>query len=157
MLCQKCHKNNATIKIVKNINGNVTEQYLCQECANGEEIGFYDFTKDNPFNSLFNIFSPSTPADFSCKTCGTSYAEFERTGKFGCADCYLKFEGNLDSIFKNIHGNNAHTGKLPKRCGGELKLKKQKESLKSLLQKAILEENYEEAARLRDEIRGMEG
>lgn len=156
MLCEKCHKNNATIKIVKNINGNITEQYLCQSCANSQELGFHDFTKDNPFNSLFNIFSPAITSDYLCPECNTSYKEFKQTGKLGCGECFIKFENYLDEVFKNFHGSTTHTGKIPKRCGEHLKIKKQKENLKALLNKAILDENYEEAARIRDEIRGME-
>lgn len=157
MLCQKCQKNNATVKIVKNYNGHITEQYLCQGCAGGEELTFSDFPKDNLFNDLLGVFSPVSTSDYVCDKCHTSYKEFKQTGKFGCEECFDKFEGYIDKLFKNIHSSNTHSGKIPKRCGEHLKLKRQKADLKAALQKAIQDENYEEAARIRDIIKEMEG
>ena len=157
MLCQKCQSNQATIKLIKNINGNITEQYLCKACANGEDINFKDFYKDNLFDNFFNAFSPSISSPLMCDRCQTTYNEFKKTGKLGCSDCFFKFQGYLDSTLKNIHGSTTHTGKYPKRCGEHLKLKKEKNELKRLLSEAISNENYEEAAILRDRIKEMEG
>lgn len=157
MLCQKCQSNQATVKIVKNINGNITEEYLCKSCANGEDINFKDFYNENLFENFFNVFSPTISSSLICDRCKTSYNEFKKTGKFGCSECFFKFQGYLDSTLKNIHGSSTHTGKYPKRCGEHLKLKKEKNDLKILLSEAIAKENYEEAAKLRDRIKELEG
>ncbi|MBE7015017.1 MAG: excinuclease [Ruminococcaceae bacterium] len=157
MLCEKCKKNNATVKIVKNYNGIITEKHLCQVCAGNDEFNFSEFSKGSILNDLFGMFTPVTTSDYVCDRCNTSYKEFKETGKFGCADCYEKFEVYLDPLFKNIHASSSHTGKIPKRCGEDLKNKKLKSELKLKLQKAIAEENYEEAAKIRDEIKGLEG
>ena len=157
MLCQKCQKNNATVKIIKNYNGNITEQYLCQSCAGNDEIHISDITNNTIFNELFGMFKPVISSDYVCDKCHTTYNEFKKTGKFGCEKCFLKFEPYLDSLFRNIHSSDTHKGKLPKKCADEIIRKREKEDLKESLKKAIYEENYEEAARLRDIIRKMEG
>lgn len=155
MLCQKCQKNNANVKIVKNYNGNITEQYLCSECANKEDINFTGFKTDNIFNNLFNVFTPISSSELICDDCKTTYKEFKKTGKFGCASCYEKFERYLDPLFKNIHGSTLNNSKLPKRCGETLRLKRKEEDLKEQLRKAVSEENFEEAAKPRDEIKAL--
>lgn len=157
MLCEKCKKNNATVKIVKNYNGNITEKHLCQTCAGNDDFSFSEFSNGSILNDLFGMFTPVITSDFICDRCHTSYKEFKETGKFGCEDCFKKFESYLEPLFKNIHTSSSHTGKIPKRCGEDLKIKKKKSELKLKLQKAISEENYEEAARIRDELREMEG
>ena len=157
MLCQKCNKNSATVKIVKNFNGNVEEIYLCSACAEKEDLNLSEeFFSNSLFDNLFNIFTPLGTKELICENCNTSYSEFKKTGKFGCSSCYDKFKGYLDPLFKNIHGATNHTGKLPNRSASSLILKRKKQDLKELLKKAVMEENFEEAAKIRDEIKSIE-
>ena len=157
MLCERCKKNNANIKIVKNYNGNIEELYLCSECAEKEDINFNKgIYKNSLFDDMFNVFTPRVSSELKCQTCNMTYSEFKKKGKFGCADCYSAFEKYLDPVFKNIHGATCHEGKIPERSSAPLKLKKEIARLKEELKKAVAEENFEEAARLRDEIRGKE-
>lgn len=157
MLCQKCQKKNATVKIVKNHNGHITEEYLCKDCAGTVDLKFKDFGADGIFDNFFNLLSPSPGGNPSCDGCGTTFLEFKNHGKLGCDHCFEAFSGYLDKTLKNYHGASTHTGKIPKRSGEGLKLKKEKESLKTELQRAIIEERYEDAARLRDKIKELEG
>ena len=157
MLCQKCQKKNATVKIVKNHNGHITEEYLCKDCAGTVDLKFKDFGADGIFDNFFNLLSPSPGGNPSCDGCGTTFLEFKNHGKLGCEHCFETFSGYLDKTLKNYHGASTHTGKIPKRSGEGLKLKKEKESLKTELQRAIIEERYEDAARLRDKIKELEG
>lgn len=112
----------------------------------------------------------------TCDSCGMTFENFMNTGKFGCSNCYDAFESQIDPILKNIHGANKHVGRLGK-IGPVSNLKieeknleeikehqtresdsnedtviSEEERLKQELQKAIKEERYEDAARLRDEI-----
>ena len=157
MLCQKCQKKNATVKIVKNHNGHITEEYLCKDCAGMVDLKFKDFGADGIFDNFFNLLSPAPGGNPSCDGCGTTFLEFKNHGKLGCNHCFETFSGYLDKTLKNYHGASLHTGKIPKRSGEGLKLKKEKESLKAELQKAIIEERYEDAANLRDKIKELEG
>ena len=156
MLCEKCKKNQATVKIIKNYNGNISEEYLCPICAKEENISFNIFPKANMGEGLFNLFSPVASKELTCDKCNTTYSEFKSKGKFGCEECFGKFEKYLDSIFKNIHSSTEHKGKLPKKCGEELRKKKEKEELRDKLSRAIAEERYEDAIVLRDRLKEME-
>ena len=157
MLCQKCGKNNANVKIVKNYNGNVEEFYLCSSCANKEDFNLsQSINTGNLFDNFFNIFTPLEVKELVCDKCKTTYSNFKKNGKFGCDKCFSSFAGSLDPIFKNIHGATSHTGKLPKRCAEPIRRKKELENLKSDLKDAVTKENFEEAAQLRDKIRELE-
>lgn len=111
-----------------------------------------------------------------CPTCHMTYNEFLRDGKFGCKDCYKTFGLILDPYIKKIQGNVTHTGKCPKfqsifaevpeYTGGHTVLPKVKptqdkseaspeETLRAQLKAAIEKEEFEEAARLRDEIKQL--
>jgi len=60
-------------------------------------------------------------------------------------------------VIKNVHGSSSHEGKLPRRAGAHLSVKREETSLRQLLKRAIAEENYEEAAKYRDAIRELGG
>lgn len=118
-----------------------------------------------------------------CNNCGMTYNEFVDTGKFGCSQCYDIFANVLDPVLKNIHGSSTHvgrrsrltasdkkkvaedvqkahkkineenfkTGKANNRNSKEAKIEK----LNADLKLAIKEERYEDAAKIRDEIKKM--
>ena len=162
MLCQKCEKKEAKVHLTKIINGEKTEVFLCEVCA--EEVGHIGF-KNEPFsfqNLLSGMLNPEISSSISqnksikCDTCGLSYKEFSEQGLFGCADCYEKFKKKLIPLVKRIHGSSEHQGKVPKRKGGDLRIKKKIEQLRQEMQQVVEEENFEKAADLRDEIHELE-
>ncbi len=86
-----------------------------------------------------------------------TYQQFIKIGRFGCAHCYETFREQLAPILKRLHtGNIEHGGKLPKRIGGSLHIKKQVQKLKAELQSLITDEEFEQAAKIRDQIRSLE-
>jgi protein arginine kinase activator len=99
-----------------------------------------------------------------CPACGLSYVDFKKIGRLGCGECYNVFRKYLAPLLKRIHGSSQHIGKSPLRCpakikSGASKVTKKKmclEELKAQLQNAIAKEAFEEAARLRDQIKEME-
>lgn len=145
------------------VNGEKRDIYLCADCAGENEFGI-------SFGDLFqgfleSFFSPQAGIMFEkkatapekaavrCSNCGLTYESFKKTSKLGCAECYTAFKDELEYIIKNIQGSNNHEGKFPKRCGQEFIQKREIEKLKSRLRRAIEEEEYETAAKIRDEIR----
>jgi protein arginine kinase activator len=108
----------------------------------------------------------------SCPTCGTGYLEFRQTGLLGCPDCYRAFEQQLAPLLERAHeGGSHHVGKLPKRFtpGGRVAGLAQPPAhgsasewagrigaLRKQLDEAIRSEQYERAARIRDELRRMQ-
>ena len=87
--------------------------------------------------------------------------DFIDTGMFGCSECYDVFSNPIDSLLKNLHGTAKHIGRGAKGEGEPIKEKVEskkltkKEELEAKLEKAIKEERYEDAAKLRDEIKEM--
>lgn len=161
MLCEKCKQNTATLHYQQNINGEMTEYHLCENCA-------YDMNLTPSFDNMFKGFlsgytnplslnsSKPQSSALTCPSCGFTFNDIKALGKLGCADCYKTFSKQMDSILKNIQGNYQHNGKFPQKAGTELRVKHEIENLKLKLQKSIENEKYEEAAKLRDKIKELE-
>ncbi|WMJ77269.1 MULTISPECIES: UvrB/UvrC motif-containing protein [unclassified Sedimentibacter] len=160
MLCSECGKNEAKVHVTQIINGKKTESHLCEECAKkNQTLLNSSFSMENLFSAMLNnAFNTTTylPAK-GCSKCGMTFDEFRTTGKFGCSDCIETFKPRLIPVIKNIQGYDRHTGKIPKRAGGNYRIQKDIEKLKNQLKQAIESEEYEKAAELRDKIRQMEG
>ncbi|MEK5520984.1 MULTISPECIES: UvrB/UvrC motif-containing protein [Heyndrickxia] len=92
-----------------------------------------------------------------CPNCKMTFKQFVNIGRFGCAHCYDAFSNRLEPIIKRLHaGNLEHHGKLPKRIGGTVHIKRQIQQLKLDLQQAIKSEEFEKAAEIRDRVRSLE-
>jgi len=91
-----------------------------------------------------------------CPTCGMTYDDFRKVGRLGCSDCYVTFKRSLGGLLKRIHGSPIHLGKSPARLVKPPKGKTELAELKRKLERAIEEEEFEEAARFRDQIRHIE-
>ena len=149
MKCQKCGANNASTHVKTIINGEFKEYDLCSECA--QKMGYTNIFGDmeNEFtNFLGSFFGNVLPA---------------RTQATGCANCYTLFADELYPSIRRIHGNTTHCGKNSKLADKSANAKQPKETkedkikkLKSELDKAIKEQNFELAAELRDKIKEME-
>lgn len=160
MLCNECGKNEARVHVTHIINGKKTESHLCEECAKKNQTFLNSsFSMENLFSEMLNnAFNTTTyyPSK-GCLKCGMTFDEFRNTGKFGCSDCIGTFKNRLMPVVKNIQGYDIHTGKIPKRAGGSYKIQKDIEKLKVQLKQAVENEEYEQAAQLRDKIRELEG
>lgn len=152
MLCEKCGKNNATVKYTQIINGQKSSLNICSECASQESIF------DN-FGSLLSFGAREGAPNTVCKCCGMTLAEFTRKGRMGCGQCYSVFRQHAGAMLRKIHGTQKHVGDTPIRQREEAPPEKSADKLtvlKDKLAEAIAQENFEEAAVLRDEIRKME-
>ncbi len=160
MLCEKCNKNSATIYYQQIINGEKKEFHLCNECASKMQ-GVPSF--DNMFKGFLDSFMDmgnvgyAKQSSFACPSCKMTFDEFRQTNKVGCADCYNAFKRQFGSVLKNIHGSVRHSGKIPKNAGAKLYTKREIEKLREELKGAVENEEYEQAAKIRDKIRELEG
>jgi len=91
-----------------------------------------------------------------CTVCNLTYDQFKTTGKLGCEACYQTFPKEIVALFKNVQNSSRHEGKYPKRFGTQIRQQQEVDKLRANLKAAIDEENYEEAARIRDQIRNLE-
>lgn len=94
--------------------------------------------------------------DITCSVCNTSFEDYKNTGKLGCSKCYSTFEKQLKPIIESIYGYSEHIGKFPKNEFKDVQAIREVEHLKEQLNIAIQEEEYEQAAKLRDEILELE-
>ncbi len=163
MLCQKCHKRIANVHFTRVVNNQKVEMFLCEQCANEEgQMGFEAPLSVSEFLSGIMNFGNSAPyvnlasSDIVCEKCGMSFQEFQKIGKLGCSQCYRTFGERLKSILKRLHGSAQHNGRMPKKVSESIKISREIERLKELLNEAIKNEEYEKAAELRDRIRNLE-
>jgi protein arginine kinase activator len=171
LICQECKQRPATLHFTKIINGEKTEVHLCEHCAQerGDMLMFSEnagFSINNLLAGLLNLESPlkeaktnafQGPEILQCERCKMTYHQFTKVGRFGCSDCYHTFSRHLQPILRRLHSGNAtHAGKIPKRIGGAIHIRKQIEKLKQKLQELIVREEFEKAANVRDEIRSLE-
>ena len=98
---------------------------------------------------------PDEFADLVCPGCATSYASFQKSGMLGCAQCYQAFRKPLEGLLMRVHGNTQHAGRMPGGSGSDVSIRMNIDRLREDLVKAIAAEEYEEAARLRDQVRAL--
>lgn len=158
MICQICNQREATIHLTSIINGETEEKHICESCANVQaDYGFnLPFSLNKLFTSLLGSFHEeenfNIEDELICEGCGLTYSELMEVGKFGCGQCYEVFEKDIRDLLKGIHGHSIHKGKIPTRIGSKALQKREVESLREKLNIAVSKEEFEEAAKLRDEI-----
>ncbi len=172
MLCEKCKKRTATVFYNENINGKTRSLSLCGECAAKlrEKGDLQDVTSmigsfADPFSDLgaglfggfFGIPALSgVPEAKTCPTCHSTYGSIAKTGRVGCPDCYETFAEELATWIHSVHGTTSHIGSVPARHRAKQERNNKLKELKKELNAAIENENYESAAKLRDEIRALQ-
>ncbi len=160
MVCELCKQSQATVHLTEIVNDQMTELHLCEACANqkGAQVESH-FGLSDLLSGLAETSKTQEPDEVStkvCPNCGMSYDDFRKVGRLGCADCYPTFKRSLGSLLKRIHGSPIHLGKSPARLVKPAKAKTELAELKRKLERAIEQEEFEEAARLRDQIRRAE-
>ena len=107
-------------------------------------------------SALLNLLA-QTPREDSvhCDVCGLTYEEFQNTGKLGCAHCYKVFSEQLSPLLQRVHGRTQHAGRVPANREEENRLQHSILELKIKMDHAVQEENFEEAAALRDQIHAL--
>lgn len=171
MICQECNERPATLHFTKINNGEKTEFHLCEICAAEKGEGFNQstgFSLNQLLAGLLNLDHNYQLAKqkqslyeqqqiLHCDQCSMTYKQFVQVGRFGCAHCYEAFKDQIQPILRRVHsGNVTHNGKIPKRIGGSIHLRKTIEEMKQSLKVAIAEEEFEQAAHIRDQIRELE-
>ena len=84
-----------------------------------------------------------------------TYGEFQKCGMLGCAACYQAFKTPMTALLQRVHGNTQHAGRVPGGAHSGTSIRMNIDRLKQKLQKAIADEEYEQAAKLRDTIRAL--
>jgi protein arginine kinase activator len=158
MLCDVCKCNDATVFLTQILEGKMHKVNLCEACS--KEKGVQDPTSFALADLLLGIGAAEElekgASSQKCPVCGFSQADFKKTGRLGCSECYVTFAEGLNSLLKAMHKGTEHVGKLPERAQRAVALSHRMRTLTENLQRAVADENYETAASLRDQIKQLE-
>lgn len=158
--CRRCTKP-AVLHITEIRNGEAQALHLCEGCA-----------KD-----YLSTVAPGTPSDDSsaeagfgpgadeeaddrdaqaCPHCGITFKQFRSQGRLGCPHDYVVFREELLPLLESIHSETQHVGKVPRHAPGISRTQFDLIRMRGDLKSAVQNEQYEEAARLRDRIQQLE-
>jgi protein arginine kinase activator len=158
MQCDVCQTKEATVFLTQIVDGKMQKVNLCEGCS--KEKGVNDPTGFALADLLLGLGASEeiekSPAAQKCPICGFTQADFKKTGRLGCSNCYIVFADGIAPMLKNMHKGTQHTGKTPTAFH---KIREHDEKIKALqenLSKAIDAEEFELAANLRDQIRQVE-
>ena len=157
----------------------VREYFLCDNCSKFSKPSTEASTANKALsaemikNLLGDTQSTDSEADeagtvagigeASCPGCGLTASEFRLRVRLGCPRCYEVFRTALLPLLENIHGATQHLGRRPAvdsgpggKAGDDASMTaqppSQSEQLHAELTRAVAEERYEDAARLRDQL-----
>ncbi len=109
MLCTVCGSENARKFLRKTADGRELTLTLCKNCY----ARLYPAQESGDLFTAFVGNAQRGASDKACRSCGTTLADFRRTGLLGCADCYAAFREELVPTLRFVQGKLSHTGKSP--------------------------------------------
>jgi len=159
-ICESCNQRAAKIHITQILNQKVNQLNLCPDCAQEKGLNGPGVKPLPSLSTLDDIKYDSTshPDETkTCQNCGQTFRGFRESGRLGCAQCYVEFEEELIPLFRKIQAGISHVGSNPETPTAPVvnvlaSIQKKRE----LLRLSVVEEDFETAARLRDEIRQLE-
>lgn len=167
MLCDECHLRPVAVKFQISSSGQTLERALCQPCGHKYSSILsapLSVAPPPPFALLSGMLSPAHAGASGglveavrCPHCGYPFHQFQHSSMLGCARCYEAFAPQLELLLQRAQGGPwQHSGKAPLRQGGRMARRRALERLAEALAEAVREQRFEDAARLRDQIRARE-
>ncbi|WP_428389107.1 UvrB/UvrC motif-containing protein [Mucisphaera sp.] len=159
--CDKCDRP-ATHHAVEVNQGQKVEKHLCD--LHAAEEGLLAKPVGTPINDLLTSFvklqaegEDGGTDEVRCNGCGMTFAQFREKHLLGCPQCYTDFEHQLSPLLERAHeGGTHHIGKVPRRAGASDHRQMQLMRMRQRLDDAVATEDYELAARIRDDIKQLE-
>jgi protein arginine kinase activator len=158
MTCQKC-RDDATVHLTESVDGQLRQVHLCGPCA--REAGLVPAESKPPDLGLDLVVQGlilahvgelvGALAQATCPDCGLKFMEFRIGGRLGCPGDYEAFDRGLRPLLRRAHGATRHVGKVPRRRHDDAGRRRLR--ARALLREAVAREDYEQAARLRDQLR----
>ena len=154
-LCDECGANQATVHVTHIDGETAVVSHLCDDCAKKKGISI---TLDEPPRARPDGPASAKDADsLACGGCGMPFSEFKTHGSLGCEQCYAAFEKEIDALLKQVHGSAIYKGKPCLKKYPVLTDIKDVHRLRLELSEAVLKEDFERAAALRDAIHALFG
>jgi protein arginine kinase activator len=156
MKCQNCPKT-ATLHITEVLGESQYEElHLCEDCAHKYLYDPQPAKAAPKASEKEETDEAGIIGGRQCEVCGLKFIDFRNSGRLGCPHDYTSFQTELAPLLEGIHGSTKHSGKAPRRLPQTRQNQQELTKLRKQLHKAVVEEAYEEAARLRDQIRQLE-
>ncbi|MFQ6752388.1 MAG: UvrB/UvrC motif-containing protein [Clostridia bacterium] len=156
MKCDKCGRP-SVYRSTLIVNGVSQTTNLCRDCAIQEGVFT---TQSSIFDDMFSAFSDFLPFEkvenISCPVCKLTMREFKNSGKLGCPNCYEAFREEISKIIKRIAPHEKHkqdTILKPKKSENK---QDKITALRDEMRKAVAEERYEDAAKIKKQIQKLE-
>lgn len=155
--CERC-SSPATVHITEVLaESKIEEHHVCEKC-------YPKYLHDSQNPGAGNAHTSDSPGDLDealigqqeCPRCGLKFSDFRTTHRLGCPEDYEVFRNELMPLLENIHGEIRHCGKMPRRFPQTKKTEAELVQLRHRLKRAVEREDYEEAARVRDQIKTLE-
>lgn len=132
-----------------------TEVHLCAEHA--IDRGYLLPTNVGPALVVGKLLEKATQAAArsvkACPSCAMTMQVLRETGLVGCSDCYRHFEEELAAIIgRTQEGAATHVGRHPAQASSLIDRAAMRNRMVRDLREAVAREEYERAARLRDEM-----
>src|SRR5437763_9498225 len=157
MMCSICKEKKASVHLTQIAGDKMQKVDLCEECAKTKGVndptGFSLADLLLGLGASQEIEQAAGGTELKCPRCGFTQADFKKAGRLGCPECYQTFSEALDGLLKTMHKGTRHVGKVPESLRQARDLSDRLKVLQKKLSKAIEEEDFEEAAILRDEIK----
>ena len=157
-MCSVCKEKPATV-FLTNISADEKAQKLdlCDECAKAKgldnNLAIFPFADTMlGLGASQEIETGAGGIETRCPKCGFTQADFKKSGRLGCAECYQTFAEGLGGLLKTMHKGTRHVGKAPETLRESRDLAERVKVLKKKLEQAIEAEKFEVAAELRDQI-----
>ncbi len=157
MFCDECKKNQATVRLVAIVDGKRTERNLCAACMAQKKLNLRADGVQSMLSAIWNSASRATARHpgLRCSRCGLEYDDFLKTSRLGCAQCYADFRAQLKPLLVRLNGRAKHAGRVPERADESIKAQSRMEQLRREMEFAVVCEDFEQAALLRDELRTL--
>jgi len=159
MLCSICKEKPATVHLTQIVGEKMQKLDLCEECAKAKGINDPTSFSLADADMLFGLGASQEieqaggGVETKCPRCGFSQADFKKSGRLGCPECYKTFAEGLEGLLKTMHKGTHHSGKVPEALRANREQSDRLKLLQKKLAKAVEDENFEQAAQLRDEIK----
>ncbi len=163
MLCSICKEKTATVHLTQIVGDKMQKMDLCEDCAKAKGIndptsfGLADLDLVLGLGASQQLEQAAGGVVLKCPRCGFTQADFKKSGRLGCPECYITFAEGLAGLLKTMHKGTRHTGKAPEALRATRENADRMKTLQTRLARAIKDENYEQAAQVRDEIKQLTG
>jgi protein arginine kinase activator len=159
MKCSNCKEKPATVHLTQIVGDKMQQLDLCEDCAKAKGVndpgGFALADLMLGLGVSQEMEKSSGGLEIKCPRCGFTQADFKKSGRLGCPECYKTFAEGLEGLLKTMHKGTRHAGKVPEALRESREQADRLKSLQKKLDKAIKEENFEQAAQLRDELKQL--